>query len=129
MVLGISESTGVQGATIVVRNMVLGNSSFRELSAILVRETAAGVFIGIICGSIVGTIAYFWKTSILLGVALAVSMACTIFISGVIGLSLPILFRRFKIDPAIASGPLVLAICDIQTLVVYFSLSGWVLAR
>ena len=129
VVLGLSESTGVQGATIVVRNIVLGNASFRDLSAIFFREMAAGIFIGAICGVVVGVIAYLWKTSALLGAALAFSMVVTIFISGVIGLCLPIIFRKFKIDPAIASGPLVLAICDIQTLVVYFSASAWILSR
>ena len=90
---------------------------------------AAGIFIGAICGAVVGAIVYLWKTSVLLGAALAFSMVVTIFVSGVIGLCLPIIFRKFKIDPAIASGPLVLAICDIQTLVVYFSASAWILSR
>src|SRR3989338_9358229 len=106
VVLGLSESTGVQGATIVVRNIVLGNASFRDLSAIFFREMAAGIFIGAICGVVVVVMAYLWKTSVLLGAALAFSMVVTIFISGVIGLCLTIIFRKFKIDPAIASGPL-----------------------
>ena len=100
---------------------MIGHTSFRDLSAIFFREMAAGIFIG--------AIVYLWKTSVLLGAALAFSMVVTIFVSGVIGLCLPIIFRKFKIDPAIASGPLVLAICDIQTLVVYFSASAWILSR
>ncbi len=128
VVLGLSESIGVQGATIIVRNIALGISDFRDLSGIFFREVAAGVFIGLICGALVGSIAYFWKSDDLLGMALATSMTAAIFISGVIGLSLPILFRQIRFDPAIASGPIVLAICDIQTLLVYFSVSSWILS-
>jgi magnesium transporter len=128
VVLGLSESTGVQGATIVVRNLALGHVSFKDLGSLFFREVAVGVLIGLVCGGIVGSAAYFWKGDDRLGVALASSMILTIFISGIIGLVLPILFRKLKFDPAFASGPLVLAICDIQTLLIYFSLSSRILA-
>ncbi len=129
VVLGISESTGVQGATIVVRNLTLGHVSLKDLGALFFREVIVGVLIGFACGMIVGVVAYFWQKNNLLGVALASSMMLAIIFSGLIGLTLPLLFRRFKIDPAIASGPLVLAICDLQTLMVYFSVSTAILVQ
>lgn len=128
VVLGLSEGTGVQGATIIVRNLTLGNTNPKELARIFLREVSAGVFIGLICGSIVGVIAYFWKSYTALGLALALSLLVTIFASGAVGLCLPLIFRKFKIDPAIASGPLVLAVCDIITLFVYFNVSGSILS-
>jgi magnesium transporter len=128
MVLGLSESAGVQSATIVVRNLTLGETRLSSLGALFVREALAAVLIGGICGGIVGTIAYLWKSMPHAGVALACSMSLAIIISALIGLTLPLLFKRFKIDPAIASGPLVLAICDLQTLLVYFSLSSRILS-
>lgn len=129
VVLGLSESTGVQGATIVVRNITLGHVSFKDLGSLFFRELVVSIFIGLVCGTIVGSVAFFWRSDMLLGLALGSSMTLAITISGLIGLSLPLLFRKFKIDPAIASGPLVLAICDIQTLMVYFSVSGMILIR
>ena len=129
VVLGISESTGVQGATIVVRNITLGHVSFKDLGALFYREVLVGVLIGLVCGAIVGAVAGTWQNNSLLGVALGTSMILAIIISGTIGLLLPVLFRKLKIDPAIASGPLVLAICDLQTLVVYFSVSTAILAQ
>jgi len=59
---------------------------------------------------------------------LAVSMTTAISISALIGSLMPIVFLKMKVDPAMASGPLVLAICDIQTLLVYFSLSSFIMA-
>ncbi len=127
IVLGLSESIGVQGATIVVRNIALGDSTFKDLSEIFFREIFVGVLIGIVCGGFVGTVASLWHGSELLGVALASSMASAIIISALIGLLMPMFFAKIKIDPAMASGPLVLAICDIQTLIVYFNLSSFIL--
>lgn len=129
VVLGLSESTGVQGATIVVRNLALGNLEINRLRSLFVRETFAGIAVGSICGLIVGLFASFWKADPWIGLSLAVSLVLAVSISALIGLALPLIFRRFKIDPAIASGPLVLAICDIQALFVYFNLSGLILRR
>lgn len=128
VVLGLSESTGVQGATIIVRNLVLGSVSLKELKGLLAREVMVGVLIGVICGLVVGGTASFWQGSERLGLALAGSMTLAIFLSALVGLLLPLLFRRLKIDPAMASGPLVLAICDLQTLFVYFTFSGFILS-
>ena len=129
VVLGLSESTGVQGATIVVRNLALGNLEMKKLRSLFVRETFAGIAVGSICGLIVGFFASYWKASPRIGLSLAASLTLAISISALVGLALPLIFRRFKIDPAIASGPLVLAICDIQALFVYFNLSGLILRR
>ncbi len=127
VVLGISESTGIQGATIIVRNMGMQSMSFKELSRLMGREILVGIMIGIICGVIVGIITSFWQGNSTLGIAIAVSMNVAVIFSALIGLTLPVLFRKMKMDPAVASGPLVLALCDIQTLGVYFFLAGKIL--
>jgi magnesium transporter len=127
VVLALSESTGVQGATIVVRNLTLGNFQFKNMTPLFYREVLAGMSLGVICGFCVGSIAMLWQGSPKLGLALGVSMILSIFISALLGLGLPMIFKKFKIDPAMASGPLVLAICDVQTLLVYFNLSGFIL--
>jgi magnesium transporter len=123
IVLGLSESTGVQGATIMVRNIAVGKTTFKNLGLLLLREAVVGVSIGIACGVIVGFLASYWQGSAILGVALASSMTVAIMFSALIGLLMPLLFMELKIDPTLATGPLVLAICDIQTLFVYFTLS------
>lgn len=128
VVLGISESTGVQGATILVRNLALGNVALKDLLPLYLREVVVGVLIGLICGGIVGAFAFSWQGNQQLGWALAGSMSLSIFISAIVGLSLPLIFKSFKIDPAMASGPLVLALCDLQTLLVYFNISRVMLA-
>ncbi|HRK61264.1 MAG TPA: magnesium transporter [Candidatus Omnitrophota bacterium] len=129
LVLGLSESIGIQGATIVVRNLSQGHIPFANLRSLFLKEGGAGFLIGLICAAIVGGIALVWKDNALLGLAIGGSMVVAIAISGLIGLLLPILFKAIKVDPAIASGPLVLALCDIQTLIVYFNLSGKILGN
>jgi magnesium transporter len=78
--------------------------------------------------AIVGGVALIWKGNALLGFAIGGSLVATIAVSACIGLILPVIFKAIKVDPAIASGPLVLALCDIQALLIYFNLAGKILS-
>jgi magnesium transporter len=129
VVLGMSESIGIQGATIVVRRTTLGVLGPKDIRPLYFKEMFAGLIIGVICGLIAGTVTSLWQGNPLLGVAIAASMLATILVSAVVGLTLPLFFRAIKVDPAMASGPLVLALCDIQTLFVYFNLANFILTR
>ncbi len=129
VVLGLSESTGIQSAAIAARGIAASHLAFNHLRGLFLREIGAGIFIGLICGGIVGASGFFWKSSPLLGWALACSMTAVIINSALIGLLLPLLFKKIRIDPSLATGPLVLALCDIQTLFVYFNLSVFILSH
>lgn len=127
IVLGLSESTGMQSSTIVVRNIALGRATFKDVGWLLQKEILVGAIVGLFCGLVVGVAASAWQGSQNLGAAIALSMLFAITASGLIGSFLPLLFRAIKIDPALASGPIVLATCDIVTLIIYFRLSGMLL--
>lgn len=127
VVLGLSESTGVQSATIIVRNLTIGNFQFNNIKSILLKESYAGIFIGTLCGSIIGLFAYIWLNHSLVGLAIFTSMTIVIIISAIIGMLMPLILKKINIDPAIASGPFTLAVCDIQTLIIYFYISNIIL--
>jgi len=128
IVLGLSESTGMQSATIVVRNMAIGRATFRDVRWLLQKEIIVGVIVGVICGMLVGVTATLWQADKNLGAVLAISMSSSIILSGIVGSFLPFIFRFLRIDPALSSGPIVLATCDIITLLIYFRVSGLFLA-
>jgi magnesium transporter len=71
--------------------------------------------------------AWLWRghreTAAVIGGSIALSMlaAC------LIGLAVPALLYRLKLDPKIAAGPVSLALADIFTLLVYFSLASLIL--
>lgn len=127
VVLGLSESSGVQSATLIVRNIALGKSRFENLKPFVKREISVGGITGLICGGIVGIFALVWHAHSFLGLAIGFSMCLAISFSTFLGICMPLIFQKLKFDPAIASGPLVLALCDIQTLIIYFNLSGRIL--
>ncbi len=129
VVLGMAESIGIQGATIVVRRSMLGVLDTKNLWPLYLKEVFVGLILGIICGALAGTFTSIWQGNPMLGVAIACSILTSILISAVVGLTLPLFFKMIKVDPSVASGPLVLALCDIQALFVYFNLANFILTR
>ena len=54
-----------------------------------------------------------------IGVALVVAMV----ISSFVGTSIPIFFKKVKVDPAVASGPLITTVNDLVAVITYYGLS------
>ena len=61
-------------------------------------------------------------------VVVALTMLVVVLVGSTIGMSLPFLFSKLKIDPALASGPLVTSIADIAGVLIYFSIATWYLS-
>ena len=57
----------------------------------------------------------------------ASTMVLTVIAGSMVGLLLPFIFTKLKIDPAAASAPLVTSIADITGVVIYFSIASWYL--
>jgi magnesium transporter len=57
----------------------------------------------------------------------ALSMLLTVMVGSLIGLLLPFIFTRLKLDPATASAPLITSIADICGVLIYFSIASWYL--
>jgi len=76
--------------------------------------------VAIYSGVVVAATSLLWhgnpRLGILIGAAVLISVAWAAFLAVVI----PGMLKRFKANPAIASGPLVLALADFSTLLVYF---------
>ena len=54
----------------------------------------------------------------------ALTMLLVAMIGSLIGLLLPFIFTKLKLDPATASAPLITSIADILGVVIYFSLAS-----
>ena len=71
------------------------------------------------------TAAVAFSVSFCTGAALLVSM----LLSSVAGTVIPIVFKKLKIDPAVASGPLITTVNDLVAVVTYYGLAGILLLR
>ena len=81
------------------------------------------LLIGILFGVLVSVVTWGWQHSIGLGVVVGLSMMINMMCATLIGTCTPFVLKKIKIDPAIASGPVIATTIDVVGLFVYFSLA------
>ena len=128
----MSGNVGVQCSTILVRSMATGTLSFGRRRETIFKEMSigllTGVALGILCGLVVYLMGFMGMNLFAGGLQLGVTVA-----SGVLGASLtattlgvlsPFFFVKLGVDPALASGPIVTALNDIMSMVIFFLITG-----
>ena len=125
-IVDMGGNVGSQSATLVIRSMTLGDVSanWRDLWTILKKEFPVALSLGVIIGLLEGALAYFSKSIPLDVLAVIIlSMASCTFLGGLAGVGLPFAAKRFGIDPATLSSPLITSIMDLLGVAVYFGLA------
>lgn len=120
-------NAGSQSATLMIRYLAVGDVKLNDWHKLVGKEFIVSFFLGITMAIGVAAIAGFRAPEIVLVVAL--SMIITVMVGSLIGLLLPFIFTRLKLDPATASAPLVTSLSDICGVVVYFTIATWLLTN
>jgi magnesium transporter len=123
MIAGMTGNTGTQSLAVVVRGLVSNEIDGNAIRKLIFRELNVGIIIGVICGLLIALIAFIWKGNLVLGIVVGSSLLMTLIIGTLAGTIIPLLLYRFKIDPAVASGPLITTLNDIFSLTVYFTMA------
>ena len=123
LLAGLGGNIGTQSITLIVRGLSTGQISLKSAVHHMMRETAIGLLIGILFGVLVSVVTWGWQHSIGLGVVVGLSMMINMMCATLIGTCTPFVLKKIKIDPAIASGPVIATTIDVVGLFVYFSLA------
>ncbi|MCG7343503.1 magnesium transporter [Sporosarcina sp. ACRSL] len=129
MIAGMTGNTGTQSLAVVVRGLVTEELTMKKTLRLIFRELLVGITLGIICGAIISVIAYIWQDSFTLGLVVGASLVITLIIGTLAGTIIPLVLNKFKVDPAIASGPLITTINDILSLLIYFGIATMFISK
>jgi magnesium transporter len=127
MVLGLGESVSIQSMTVTIQALRTMRPTLRWYVNAFRREVVTALLLGSACGSVVGLIVWLWRGTGLAAVAIGGSILLALCAACLFGLSIPALLHALKLDPKIAAGPVTLALSDLFTLLVYFSLAALLL--
>lgn len=121
MLMDTGGNAGAQSSTIVVRALALGEISTKDAFKVLKKEFFISVIVAIVLATI-NFLRLIILTKVDLNIALTVSITLVfvVMLSKIIGTSLPMIAKTFKLDPAIMAGPLITTILDAITLSIYF---------
>lgn len=118
-------NAGSQSATLMIRYLAVGGVQLNDWHKLVGKEFLVSFLLGITMAIGVAAIANFRAPEIV--AVVAVSMILTVVLGSLIGLLLPFIFTKLKLDPATASAPLVTSLSDICGVVIYFSIATWFL--
>lgn len=113
IVASMGGNAGTQTLAVMVRQLALGDIELENARKAVQKEVFISVFNGFLFAIIMGAIAYFWFDKALLGVVIGLSMIINLFSAGFFGASIPLLLKKFDIDPAVGSTVLLTTVTDI----------------
>ena len=123
VIIAIAGNVGLQSSTLVVRSIALGTISLSKTVRIVLSETRTGFLLGLICGSIAGTLGYLINMDnpevIHLSVSIFIGMVSALTAAATIGTVEPLVLYKLKQDPAVSSGPLITAVNDLMGTTMY----------
>jgi magnesium transporter len=129
MIAGMTGNTGTQSLAVVVRGLITQDVDRKVIIRLIFRELKVGLIIGITCGILISLIAFIWQGNLFLGLVVGSSLIMTLIIGTLAGTIIPLLLFKFKIDPAVASGPLITTLNDILSLLIYFGIATMFISK
>ncbi|MGJ8657690.1 MAG: magnesium transporter [Akkermansiaceae bacterium] len=129
MVSDMSGCSGNQAGAVSIRELTLGIIQPRDYVRVLFKEIWLGLNNGIVLGIVLGTIAAVWKGNVFLGLVIGGALALNTIISVTIGGLVPLLLKRFKVDPALASGPILTTCTDMSGFFLVLSLANMAMSQ
>lgn len=128
MLMDTGGNAGSQSSTLIIRGLALGEIEPKHFLKVIWKELGVSIIVGIILSAVNFLKIYLIdKAGVLVAITVSFTLVLTVTLSKVIGGILPLLAKRFKMDPAIMAGPLITTIVDAISLVVYFATATWLL--
>lgn len=120
LITAMGGNVGVQSSAIVVQSLARGADPFDSIISKVSKEALVGVINGLLCSSFLFGFAYFFN-EIRLALVVSISLLTVIIFAAIFGTTIPLILNRYKIDPALATGPFVTTSNDVLGLFIYFT--------
>jgi len=124
LILAMGGNVGVQSSAIIVQSLANNSLEIDSISKKLVKEIGIAIINGLICSFITLLFCFLTKNDLMLSLTIGVSLIAVFIYSGLFGTLVPLLLHKYKIDPALATGPFITTTNDVIGLLIYFSI-GW----
>jgi magnesium transporter len=108
----MSGCSGNQAVAVSMRELSLGVIKPQDFYYVWRKEVAVGLINGLVLGLLIALVALVWQGNPWLGLVVGFALSVNTLIAVSIGGTVPVLLKRFKVDPAVASGPILTTITD-----------------
>lgn len=128
MIMDTGGNAGGQSSATIIRGLSLGEIKMGNILRVLWKEFR----VSLLCGLTLGAAAFVKALLIdratpMIGLVVALTLACSVIFAKLVGSSLPILAKRIGFDPAVMASPFITTIVDAIALLVYFRIASAIL--
>jgi magnesium transporter len=109
----MSGCSGNQAVAVSMRELSLGLVDPREVMRVWLKEISVGIINGFVLGLLLATLAWLWQGNPFLGLVVGFALMVNTMLAVSIGGTLPLIMRLFRMDPALASGPILTTVTDL----------------
>ncbi|MBO6016025.1 MAG: magnesium transporter [Lachnospiraceae bacterium] len=135
LILDMAGNVGTQSLAVTIRVLTDETLTLKQKMYLVVKEMRVGLCNGLLLGvvsfALIGLYICFvkgrgWLFGYAVSGCIGVSLLLAMLISSATGTLIPLFFKKIKVDPAVASGPLITTINDLVAVVTYYGMS-WLL--
>jgi magnesium transporter len=132
VVAGVCGSGGFQSVAVTMRETSLGLVDPRDTFLVMRKEIAVGAATGLLLGAVLCGIVWVWRGSLPLAVVIGGAIPLVTVIAKAVGGAIPLVLQKIKLDPAMASGPVLTTVVDLASFLTTLALAsaamGWIQA-
>jgi magnesium transporter len=129
IVSDMSGCSGNQAVAVSIRELTLGILRPGDYWRVVIKEGSVGIINGIVLGLILGGIAILYKGNVYLGLTVFIALSLNTILSVMLGGLVPLLLKRLKVDPALASGPILTTCTDMCGFLLVLSIASAMLSK
>jgi magnesium transporter len=119
LIAAMGGNVGVQSSSIIVQSLAYDSLGVESIGRKLLKELAVASINGITLSSVIFLYNLFFTDNFALTITVSTALFAVIIFASIFGTFVPLLMNKFKIDPALATGPFITTVNDIMGLFIY----------
>tara|TARA_B100000767_G_scaffold63940_1_gene60059 strand:- start:140 stop:1489 length:1350 start_codon:yes stop_codon:yes gene_type:complete len=120
LIAAMGGNVGVQSAAIIVQGLASNSLGMDTMGERLLKELGVAMLNGIICSVLIMLITFLLGYPSSIYFTVSISLMAVIIFAALFGTFVPLVLNKYKIDPALATGPFITTVNDVLGLFIYF---------
>jgi len=120
LITAMGGNVGVQSSAIIVQGLANNSLGLGGIFPKLSKEFLVALLNGFVCSALILIYNLFASDSLDLSYTVSISLFAVILFAAMFGTLVPLMLSKYKIDPALATGPFITTVNDILGLFIYF---------
>lgn len=119
VVAGQGGNAGAQSLAVIMRGIVMREIPKNKISGLIFKEGTLGAINGVLIGAVTALVAWVWYGNPYLGLVIGLGMLFNLIFAGLSGSSIPLLMKRFGLDPAQSSSIILTTVTDVMGFIAF----------